>query len=151
MTFALDLQAFAEKAGKRADQVVHNTVWQIAANIDYLSPVGDATYWKHPPPPGYVGGHFRANWQIGVDSVPGGEVAGIDRSAKDFQRGGATTARIAAAIPDEAGGHVYYIANNAPYAMRLETGWSGQSPQGMVGITALKFEQIIREEVERLP
>lgn len=149
MTFALDLKHFAEKAGQRADAVVHEIVANVAVSLDTLSPVGDAKYWKSKPPKGYVGGHFRANWQLGVGSRPGGEIAGVDTSAKG--QGGATTQGIIAAIPAETAGKVYWLANNAPYALRLEDGYSRQAPEGMVGITAARFPTIVNEAVAGLP
>lgn len=140
-TFALDLAKFAEKAKERADEVVGAVVVRIAAELDRRSPVGDAVYWKHPAPKGYVGGHFRGNWQIGIGAWPGGEVPGVDPT------GAATVGRIAAAIPDEASGNVFYIANNVPYADRIEYGWSRQAPQGLVGLTATMFQQIVDDAV----
>ncbi|NBT33816.1 MAG: hypothetical protein EBT13_18445 [Rhodobacteraceae bacterium] len=38
-----------------------------------------------------------------------------------------------AAYPDTL--PIIYIQNNLPYANRLENGWSGQAPQGMVALT----------------
>lgn len=141
MTFALDLQKFAAKAGKRADAVVGEVVTLIAREVDRRSPVGDATYWKHPAPKGYLGGHFRGNWQMGINVRPSGEVPGVDPS------GAATVGRIVAAIPDKASGNVYWLANNAPYALRLEHGYSRQAPQGVVGLTVSKFQTIVSEAV----
>lgn len=141
MTFALDLKAFADKAGKRADQAVGAIVANVSAELDKRSPVGDATYWKHPPPKGYVGGHFRGNWQLGVGAMPEGEIAGVDPS------GGATQGRILASIPDKASGLVYWLVNNAPYAQRLEEGWSRQAPNGVVGLTTVMFQQIVAAAV----
>jgi hypothetical protein len=141
MTFALDLAKFAEKAGAMADQAVGQIIASVASEIDHRSPVGDATYWKSKPPKGYIGGHFRANWQLGIGTLPHGVKAGVDMS-------GATLAGIIAEIPTEAAGKVYWLANNTPYATRLEHGWSRQAPQGMVGLTATKFQQIVRAAVE---
>lgn len=148
-TFALDLQKFAEKAKARADQMVGDVVAGIAAELDNRSPVGDATYWKNKPPKGYIGGHFRANWQLGIGTRPVAELAGVDLSAKTAE-GGDTTSRIVAAIPEDASGRVYWLANNAPYARRLEDGWSRQTPQGMVGLTVTMFQQIVRRAVEQM-
>lgn len=145
MTFAVDLQRFATKCGTRADDAVANIVTRIAAEVDKRSPVGDATYWKHKPPAGYIGGHFRANWQLGVGVAPAGVVAGVDRT------GAATLGRIVAAIPDHASGKVYWLSNNVPYAQRLEHGWSRQAPAGVVGLTVTMFSQIVRDAVEALP
>lgn len=142
MTFALDLAKFAEKVGDMADEVVGSIVVRIAAELDKRSPVGDATYWKNPPPKGYVGGHFRANWQLGIGSWPAGEVAGVDPT------GAVTLGRIVAEVPDEAAGRVYYIANNAKYASRIENGWSRQAPQGLVAITAIMFQQIVDDAIK---
>lgn len=140
-TFALDLAKFAEKAKERADEAVGAVVVGIAAELDRRSPVGDAIYWKHPAPKGYVGGHFRANWQLAIGSMPNGEVPGVDPTGASAQ------ARIMAAIPDEASGLVYYIANNVPYAQRIEYGWSRQAPEGLVGLTTLKFREIVENAV----
>lgn len=144
-TFAVDLQRFAEKCGERADDAVGNIVVRIAQELDKRSPVGDALYWKNPPPKGYIGGHFRANWQLGVGSMPAGEIPGVDPS------GAKTLGRIMAAVPDQAAGKVYWIANNVPYAQRLEYGWSRQAPQGLVGLTVTMFQDIVNDAVRALP
>ena len=140
-TFALDLAKFAEKAKERADEAVGSVVVGIAAELDRRSPVGDAKYWKHPAPKGYVGGHFRANWQLAIGSMPNGEVPGVDPTGASAQ------ARIMAAIPDDASGRVYYLANNVPYAQRIEYGWSRQAPEGLVGLTVLMFREIVENAV----
>lgn len=144
MSFALDLQRFAEKAKDKADDLVGGVVVRIAQELDRRSPVGDATYWKHPAPAGYIGGHFRANWQLGVNVRPMNELPGVDTT------GTVALPRILAAIPDEAAGKVYWIANNVPYASRIESGWSRQAPQGLVGITVTKFQDWVNEEARKL-
>jgi hypothetical protein len=143
-TFALQLQEFAAKAKDRADDAVGLIVVKIAKRLDERSPVGDAAFWKNPPPKGYVGGRFRGNWQLGVGSIPAGETGRIDTG------GGATLGTIIADVPKEAAGKVYYLANNVPYAQRLEDGWSRQAPTGLVGLTVVEFETIVREAVGAL-
>lgn len=144
MSFTLDLQRFAEKCADKADAAVGNIVVRIAAEVDRRSPVGDATYWKHKPPAGYVGGHFRANWQLGVGMIPAGGVVGADPSGVE------TMGRVIAAVPDEAAGKVYWLTNNVPYAQRLEHGWSRQAPAGVVGLTVTMFNEIVRDAVGAL-
>jgi hypothetical protein len=142
VSFTLDLQKFAEKAGAKADAAVGRIVVRVAKELDKRSPVGDATYWKHPAPKGYVGGHFRANWQLGVDDIPGGEIAAVDPT------GSATLGRIIASVPDKASGKLYTLVNNVPYALRIEDGHSShQAPAGLVGLTAIMFRKIVDEEV----
>ena len=140
-TFSIQLKEFADKAKARSDDVVGRVVANIAKRLDERSPVGDASYWKSKPPKGYVGGRFRGNWQLGVQSVPSGETGRIDPS------GSSTVSAIVATIPTEAAGKVYYLANNVPYAERIEEGWSRQAPSGLVVLTAMEFQPIVVESV----
>ena len=137
MGFGVDLAAFAAKAKANADAVVRKVVLDIGAELVQMSPVGDASYWLSPPPPGYTGGRFRGNWQHGIATPPVGEIDAVDPS------GGATLAKIAGNIPANSGGLVHYIMNNLPYAHRLEDGYSRQAPHGMVGLTVIKFQGIV--------
>ncbi|TLP74743.1 hypothetical protein FEA48_11045 [Pseudomonas nitroreducens] len=95
-------------------------------------------------PAGYVGGHFRANWQFGIGSAPGGEVDGIDPS------GGATASRLVMEITALRAGEDAYLVNNTPYAIPLEYGHSTQAPAGMVRLAAADFGRIVDEQVMAL-
>jgi len=142
MSFSLDINKFIEKTGAKADMSTRRIINRILGKVVMKSPVGNTQNWKNQAhlPKGYVGGHFRKNWQVGVDSKPSGTVDGID------QGGSKTIADGTAKIPANAIGHVYYIQNNLPYAQALEDGHSTQSPPGnMVAGTVAEFESIIRE------
>jgi hypothetical protein len=136
-SFSVQLQQFADKTKARSNDFVGLVTVKIARELDERSPVGDATYWAHPAPKGYVGGRFRGNWQLGVGVVPSGETGRIDPSGSE------TLGTIIASIPQQAAGTVMYLSNNVPYAQRIEDGWSRQAPQGLVGLTAMKFQQIV--------
>lgn len=138
-TFTVQLQEFAKKAKGNADDVVGRVVIGLAARIDIRSPVGDPTLWKRPAPPGYVGGAFRGNWQLGIGVVPAGETGRVDPS------GGETQGEIVASVPAQAAGPVYYIVNNRPYAQALEDGHSSQAPNGMVGLAVLDYPGLVAE------
>lgn len=150
-TFALDLARFADKVRGRADAVVGDVVVQISAALDRRSPVGDRERWdvnkdrkaKGLPlyPPGYIGGHFRGNWQLGVGVIPTGEIPGVDPTGANLN------GRVIAKIPEDAAGKVYWLANNVPYARRLEDGHSSQRPKGLVGLTAIEFPQMVEQAV----
>lgn len=142
--FSVQLQQFAAKANKRADDLVGNVIVEIARRLDERSPVGDATYWIHPPPKGYVGGRFRGNWQLGINVIVEGETGRIDPS------GAETLGNIIASIPEHPAGTVAYLVNNSPYAQRLEEGWSRQAPTGLVGITEMEGPSIAAQAVEQL-
>lgn len=127
MTFALDLQKFAEKAGARADACVGEIVASIASRLDERSPVDT--------------GRFRANWNYGLGAPD------LSTSLKTDKAGGATSSRIIAQIPADAAGQVHYLSNNLPYAMRLENGWSKQAPQGILSRTVVEFQTFVDDAV----
>jgi len=137
MGFSDDIKRFTVKCAANSDAVTRTTVLGITSSIDEMSPVGNADNWAHPEkkPPGYVGGHFRANWQLGVNVQPTGIIEGTAYQGKVEQE--------QAKIPAKAAGHVYWYQNNLPYAIPLEDGHSGQAPNGMVGLTAVRFGGIV--------
>ena len=137
-TFALDLQRFATKTNEKSDLLVGSTVIRVSGELDRRSPVGDASYWKHKPPKGYVGGRFRGSWNLGVDAIPP-NFETIDPT------GAETQGRIIATVPQQAAGKVYYLVNQVPYAQRIEEGWSRQAPQGLVELTAISWQRIVNE------
>lgn len=157
-TFADQIKDFSAKVKTQCNDTVSTLLFKIYEEVDKRSPVGDQELWiynkgtKENPeyvhwlayndPNGYVGGHFRANWQLRVGALPQGEVAGVD------PQGQKTKASILAAIPDEAAGKVYYLANNAPYAQRIENGWSTQAPAGVVGLAVSMFPELIDVSVK---
>jgi len=137
MSFTADLAKFCLKeAPQWVDGVTRKIVIELGNRAVMRSPVGDADYWISPPPPGYVGGRFRANWQYGFGSVPPGEIDAVDVS------GSATISRITASSTGARG--VHYITNNLPYAQRLEDGWSRQAPSGIVSLIELELPEIVR-------
>lgn len=144
MTFALQLQKFAEKVGVNADLVVQKTTLEVARSVIMKSPVGNPELWKSPPPPGYVGGRFRANWVFGVGQVDTTTTEDIDA------KGTATLNKLAAAIGATGAGGVTFISNSLPYGPALELGHSGQAPSGFVRLTVAEFQQFVNNAVQGL-
>lgn len=140
--FVLNIGKFVKKAKANSDLAVRKIVLDIGTRVIKRSPVGDDTYWKHPAPPGYIGGHFRANWQYGENTAPVGVLPGIDPS------GGATIRRLVASVQPGVLGKILFLTNNLPYAQRLEQGWSvRQAPAGMVGVTLAEYRDIIARAI----
>lgn len=110
-------------------EVVQEVANAVLRTVVLASPVGDPTLWQNPkPPPGYVGGSFRKNWQVGVGDAPLGEVEGVDPSgAETIQLGAVAIAGLVKGTDD-----IVYIANNLPYGNRLNNGHSTQAPAGFV-------------------
>lgn len=157
-TFALQLKAFADKAGAAADLVVKKVVIDMGTRVVERSPVGNRELWadnkvrmeKGLPlqPKGYIGGRFRANWQYGNytgGGLPMSSLPDIDAS------GQVSIDRITSGVPSDAAGMIHVLRNNLPYALRLEEGWSTQAPAGMVGITVREFQAIVDKAVKELP
>lgn len=141
MGFADEIRAFSVKCANNSDQVVRRTMFGIMESIDEMSPVGNPSIWAHPEkkPAGYVGGHFRSNWQLNEGAPPTGEIAGTAWQG--------ALAREKAKIPAKPAGKVFYYGNTLPYAIPLEEGHSTQTPHGMVGLTAVKFGGIVDQAV----
>jgi hypothetical protein len=78
---------------------------------------------------------------MGVDARPTGVLPNIDAT------GVSSVARMHKAIPRWPVGHIYYFTNNLPYARLLETGLhsSQVGPGGMVGLTVMEYQQIVRQ------
>ena len=73
-------------------------------------------------------GHAKANWQIGINSVPANEIDGVDPD------GGRTVANCMAVISAVKSGDIVSLVNNVPYIQALEEGHSSQAPAGMVSV-----------------
>lgn len=143
-SFALDLREYVAKAKDDIDKVVRGAIMGVAKSLIEKSPVGDGTLWKTPPPKGYMGGRFRANWDLALDSAPTAQYADIDKT------GAVSRIRIEAAIPAQAAGRMYYLANNLDYAMPLEEGHSTQAPNGMAALTVIEWQNIVTEAVNKV-
>ncbi|HGY3717512.1 hypothetical protein ACLO63_22085 [Citrobacter portucalensis] len=97
-------------------------------------------------PEGYVGGRFKNNWYVGLDSQPTQSNDTPDASGQGSNSRGMAVLEVFRV------GQVnsIYFTNNMPYAVALESGHSGQAPGGMVGITALDAAQLFREAMSEV-
>ena len=138
MSFSDDIKKFAQKAMSNSDKVIRTVCLDIGTSLVEKTPVGDASYWKSKPPPGYVGGHARGNWSHSEGAQVIQEIEGVDPS------GGGSINRIAASVPIKAAGKVHYIQNSVPYIQALENGHSRQAPNGMVELTKIEFQDFVR-------
>jgi hypothetical protein len=151
-SFGNQLDKFKDKTIKRLDSVVYGTIFKLSRKLVERSPVGDWTWWKgrqispgiyagysKSPIEGYIGGHFRANWQHGESFIPNGELTG---TRNDYLQ------RLNSTMSAKPSGKIHYIVNNTPYSQRIENGWSWhQAPSGVVGLSILEFPQFIRQSV----
>lgn len=145
MSFELDLRAFIEKAQGNAEQVVKKVGTDMLAKIIERSPVGNPDLWKDPPPPGYVGGRFRGNWQVTFNAPATAETGRIDPE-------GDATLRTGQALINAYNSAInsIWLTNTVPYAIPLEYGHSSQAPAGMARVTVAEFQQFINKAVQEL-
>lgn len=130
------LEASVGRMRAGLDTVARRIVIEVGSRLVLRSPVGNPNLWISLPPPGYAGGAFRRNWQHKFGSAPTGELEGT---------GNVALGEMVSSVGNSPAAGVHYIANNLPYAMALENGHSTQAPQGMVGLTALEFPEIVRQ------
>jgi len=146
MSFAQDIQKFAQHCIDNADLVVRKTVLDVGKSLVERTPVGNPELWQNPDnkPDGYVGGHARANWSHSIGALVNQEFKEIDAT------GGASIDRIVGSVPVKAAGKVHYIQNSLPYMQALEDGHSTQAPAGMVAITQTEFQDYIQKALGEL-
>lgn len=123
--FALDLAAFAAKAGDNAGQVVRKVSIDMMGRVVKRSPVDT--------------GRFRANWTMNFGSPDLSTSADVDKT------GDSTIKTQAERLAGFKIGPEVYIMNSLPYAIRLENGYSQQAPIGMVKITIAEFQTMVDE------
>lgn len=128
--FALDIKKFSEKVRARADLVVRKVSLDILGRIIVRTPVDT--------------GRARANWQVDLNQMPTGQVESIFEGT---MAGSIAEAVIGAKLSRINGQTTVYIANNVPYILRLEEGYSKQAPAGMVAITVAEYPFVVKTAV----
>jgi len=146
MSFALDIQKFAQHCIDNADLVVRKTVLDIGRSLVEKTPVGNPDLWQNPDnkPDGYVGGHARANWSHSIGALVNQEFKEIDATGR------ASIDRIISSVPVKAAGEVHYIQNSLPYMQALEDGHSTQAPAGIVAVTEVEFHDYVQKAIGEL-
>ena len=137
-SFEAQLRAFETKVKNLGALTVRNTIMGVAASVINKSPVAGRGTWV--PPPGYIPGQFKANWN-GAMGAPD-----LSTTEETDPTGELSMVRINSAIPAKYQGDIFYITNSLPYAEVLESGrGSPQAPFGMVGLTILEFDSIFQK------
>lgn len=144
--FASEVRAWVERAKAKPERVIGQFLVNLSTELLIRTPVGDPSLWKRKtPPPGYIGGALRANWNFSVGLIdetngkpPNSSVPeGINRLRK----------AIAPGIADKD----VYIVNAQPYARRIEyEGHSSQAPQGMVRLTAVQAQEFMNQAIQQV-
>ena len=121
-SFADQLRAFETKTLDKMNRAARKITLDAFSEVIQMSPVDT--------------GRFRGNWQPAIGSAPSGTIEATDPS------GNMVIAKVSGVVAGMQAGDVIYMANNLPYAQRLEDGWSQQAPAGMVRLTVQRFQPI---------
>lgn len=130
MSFALDVSKFVEKAKKNPEKVMRQVSIKLFSAIIKASPVDT--------------GRFRMNW-MASGGTPASSVTDATDKSGNIAIGNATSFVLKATDWRE-----FTLANNLPYAQRLEYGWSQQAPAGVVRTNVSRFQQLINEEANKV-
>jgi len=123
MSFGADLEKFEQRTTDKMQRAVRKIAFGVFKSVIRMSPVDT--------------GRFRGNWQPAIGIVPSGTLETVDPI------GNVVMAKVAGVTGRIEIGDVIYMVNNLPYAERLEDGWSGQAPNGMVRLTVQRFIPIV--------
>jgi hypothetical protein len=128
MSFQREVALFARNAKQANDKTVRAITFALFAEVVDRTPVDT--------------GRLKGNWQISQGSPATGEVSTTDAS-------GATT-KAAIAVGMGGWGSTTYLANNLPYAQRIEfDGYSRQAPAGMVRVSFARVNGIVESAIRQ--
>lgn len=139
--FSASLRRETRQIRDDIDLTIRTVLFKLSERLVERSPVGNPSLWQSGAPPGYVGGHFRAQWQHGFNNAPNRELSTTDAS------GIATTTELNRSIFGSPVAGIHWIVNTAPYAQRLEDGHSTQAPRGIVSLTLIDFDDLLERSV----
>lgn len=145
-TFSIAIDNWIKATGAKTTNIVRKITFEVFKAVVLRSPVDT--------------GRFRSNWNFSLAS-PDYSTSLADPTLKGRKPGdpaptnaptltggdrGARQAQMALTIE---AGSVAFLSNGLPYSQRLENGYSGQAPQGMVRLTAVEFSQHIRDGIAK--
>jgi hypothetical protein len=144
--FGRKVQEIADKTNKKIEQVAEDFTILYFTQVIEGTPVGDPSTWQSQPPPGYIGGRAKANWNPSVGSP--------DYSQTDSLR---SSVNKLPSIKGRIAGNVAYLSNSVPYVYLLEkgihTGTDGrqkgsyQQPNGWIERTTRGTESIMNKVI----
>ena len=87
-----------------------------------------------------LSGAARGRWAPDINKIDNSTDEVFDKS------GNATVTKVASQTNNLKIGQYFTLTNNLPYILRLEYGWSKtKSPNGMVGINVMRFQNFVNQ------
>ena len=135
MGWSINISKLAEAYKVRTETIVRKIVLDLFVRVVKGSPVDT--------------GRFKGAWLVGSGAMPSFVMGRTDKSP-----GGSINSMTQIelnGVLKQPVDQPFWLANNLPYAVRLEYGYSQQAPSGMVRIAVREYEQIIRAAVAAIP
>jgi len=120
MSFATDLDKAVLNIKGFTEKQVRGTLFGLSSRIIKESPVDT--------------GRFRGNWQASIGSPVLSTTSRLDSTGAGSINDAAVT------VQGLKLGQTFYLANNLPYARRLEYGYSNQAPSGFLRINLQRVQ-----------
>ena len=130
--FIKQLSASLELTRQQAGEVVASAALEIFRDTVTATPVDT--------------GAARSNWRLTVDAVD----TSSDKTSTGTENQAQATGTISAVISGQTQYTFISISNNLPYIRRLEYGYSGQAPTGMLRNSLNRFNSITRKHAKRV-
>lgn len=122
--WSIPIEQLAARAGQKLDTVTRKVTLDLFRSVVQKSPVDT--------------GRFKGNWNVS-QTTPNFTATQATNAAR-----GEIEAQKALGF---AAGGVVYLSNGLPYARRLEYGYSGQAPAGMVRLSVREFSSYIQKAI----
>lgn len=119
------MKKWAKKQGQKINDTRNSVAIQMYNSVVEKTPIDT--------------GRARGNWHCSK---------GSPLSAVSERTADSPLSEEVAKISSTSGDDTIYIQNNLPYINRLENGWSGQAPQGMVRLTVQEIKSFIEKAVK---
>ena len=125
-SFELQMKEFGNMTAKKSELLFKKVCFDLSNSIIMDTAVDKGT--------------ARGNWQPDINSIQNDVLEVEDKS------GNATVAKVASQTNNLKLGQYFTLTNNLPYILRLEYGWSKtKSPNGMVGINVMRFQNFVNQ------
>ena len=124
-SFELQMKEFENMTAKKSELLFKKVCFDLSNSIIMDTSV--------------LSGRARGNWQPDINSIQNDVLEIEDKS------GNATVTKVASQTNNLKLGQYFTLTNNLPYILRLEYGWSKKSPNGMLGINVMRFQQFVNQ------
>ena len=123
MSLSSDLKKFAQLSIQKQDRVVKGSFIQLGNEMEFKSPVDT--------------GEFKSSWIGAIGSV----------SDRTFQPGRDAVSALSLMLGGFRVGQVFYYTNSTPQAVPIEFGHSEQAANGVVRLTARRWNSIVNTQI----